>query len=111
MNRTWTFAILALAAAAAMAALSPWASQSPDGLEKVATDHARADSGAATPAAPLNDYKVPGLAGWPWWERVLAGLIGVATVFVAALGVGRLIHRRGRHATGEDAPGGTPTSR
>ncbi len=74
--------------------VSPFASSSPDGLEKVAVDnaldtdvedHALAD-------APLADYGVEGVDN----ERVstgLAGLIGVAVTFAVGFGLFAVIKR------------------
>ncbi len=87
--------IAGLVVAVALATLvSPFASSSPDGLEKIAADkaldtevqdHALADS-------PLADYGVDGVDG----ERVstgLAGLIGVAVTFAFGFGVFAVIRR------------------
>lgn len=66
--------------------LSPWASSSPDGLERVAEDHGFLDSAKTVLQwAPIPDYEVAGLSG-----NVLkvgsAGVIGVL-VMMAALWV------------------------
>lgn len=111
MKRTWTFAILALAVAAALTALSPWASKSPDGLEKVTVDHAKAPADKPAPAAaPMSDYKVPSVRH-EGWSTVLAGLAGVAAVFIAGVCLGRLLRARARHQRARGHCGGTPTSR
>lgn len=90
------FAVAGLAVAAGLAVfVSPMASSSPDGLEKVAidegfidtaTDHALAD-------IPTADYAIRGVED----ERVsvgLAGLLGVAVTFAVALGLHAVVRRR-----------------
>jgi cobalt/nickel transport system permease protein len=74
--------------------VSPFASSSPDGLEKVAADKAL-DTGVEDHAladGPLADYGVEGVDD----ERVgtgLAGLIGVAVTFAVGVGVFAVIKR------------------
>jgi cobalt/nickel transport system permease protein len=74
--------------------VSPFASSSPDGLEKVATDKAL-DTGAEDHAladGPLADYGVDGVDN----ERVstgLAGLIGVVVTFAVGFGIFAVIKR------------------
>ena len=79
------FTILALALSVGLAtAVSPYASSSPDGLERVAQDQAFADEAQAGDA-PLADYALPGIEN----ERVATGLAGFAgTLCVFALGWG-----------------------
>ena len=79
----------ALAVAAVLAiAISPWASSSPDGLERVAIDNgfeARATDHDLA-ASPLADYTAAGVDN----ERVtvsVAGVIGVALTFAATTGL------------------------
>ena len=77
------FVIVAVAVAIGLAAaVSPFASGSPDGLEKVATDKGFAAQGrmhAVQEDAPIPDYAVPGIHD----ERVATGVAG----FVGTLGV------------------------
>ena len=87
--------IAGLVVAVALATIvSPFASSSPDGLEKVAADEAL-DTGAAAHAladGPLADYGVEGVDN----ARVstgLAGLIGVAVTFAVGFGVFAVIKR------------------
>jgi|HigsolmetaAR203D_1030402.scaffolds.fasta_scaffold01116_17 cobalt/nickel transport protein len=81
-RRKWT--VLALLTLAAAGLMSPWASGSPDGLERVAEDLGFVDREAAIHAlSPMPDYEVAGIP----WEAVrvgLAGLIG-AVVMAAVL--------------------------
>ena len=71
------FVILALAVAIGLAtAVSPFASASPDGLEKVADDKAFIDDGrlhSLQDDSPIPDYAFPGVEN----ERVATGLAGL----------------------------------
>ena len=75
--------------------LSPFASSSPDGLEKVAEIKGFVEKGESWKFwkyAPLPDYAIP----WIKNEKVstaLSGLIGTLAIFFIALGIGRLIKR------------------
>ncbi len=91
------FTILGLALAVGLAfAASPYASPSPDGLEKVAEtkgflDDARLN--AIQDDSPIPDYVFPGVGD----ERIatgLAGFVGVLAVFAVAAGIGWLFRRR-----------------
>ncbi len=79
--------------------VSPWASSSPDGLEKVGEDKGFANKAEeATPAlehSPMKDYAIPGVES----EKVstgLSGLIGVLFTAVAAVLVGLTVMLAGR---------------
>jgi hypothetical protein len=91
------FVILALAVAVGLStAVSPFASSSPDGLEKVATDKAFVDDGrlhSLQDDSPIPDYAFPGVGN----ERVATGLAGFAgTLLVFGLGYGiAAVARRG----------------
>ncbi len=91
------FTVLALAVAIGLAAgVSPYASSSPDGLEKVADDKAFLDQGrlhAVQERSPVPDYAFPGVTD----PRVATGLAGfVGTLLVFGLGYGVvLVSRRG----------------
>jgi hypothetical protein len=90
------FVLLALAVAIGVGtAASPWASASPDGLEKVAEREGFADTRrlhAIQEDAPVRDYAFPGVAN----ERLASGLAGfTGTLVVFALGLGaRALRRR-----------------
>ena len=88
------FTILALALAVGLAtAVSPYASSSPDGLEKVAGDNAFLDRGEAQETSVLSDYAFPGIGD----ERVATGLAGFAgTLIVFGLGYGVVVLARRR---------------
>jgi hypothetical protein len=91
------FTILALAVAIGLAtAASPYASPSPDGLEKVAADKAFLDRGTLHPVqeeSPVPDYAFPGVDE----PRVATGLAGFAgTLLVFGLGYGLVLVARRR---------------
>lgn len=70
--------------------LSPLASPLPDGLERVAEHLGFAGLAAASTAAPLADYALPGVDGhWPWLSTMMAGAIGAAVAFFVAWVVAR----------------------
>jgi len=77
--------------------VAPWASPWPDGLEKVAESLGFAGRAAEQPVvpSPLRDYAVPGIA-WDAGTTALAGLIGIAVVFLIAAGAARLAAARRR---------------
>jgi PDGLE domain len=86
------FTIVALAIAIGLAAVaSPFASPSPDGLERVAADNALA-ARAEQHDGPLLDYAAPGVDD----ARVataLAGFAGTLLVFTVGAGVAAVIRR------------------
>ena len=94
------FVILALAVAVGLAtAVSPFASASPDGLEKVATDKAFIEDGrlhSVQDDSPIPDYAFPGIEN----ERVATGLAGFAgTLLVFGLGYGLAAAAAAAHGT------------
>ena len=91
------FTVLALAVAVGLAtAVSPFASSSPDGLERVAHDKAFVDRGelhAVQEDAPVPDYAFPGIHD----ARVatgVAGFAGTLVVFALGFGMAALLRRR-----------------
>jgi len=102
--RTNVFVAAALAVAVGLAvAVSPFASASPDGLEKVAEDKgflAEGTTAKIQEASPIPDYAFPGVEN----ERVATGLAGfVGTLVVFALGFGlAFVLRRVRGRAGPD---------
>lgn len=89
----WGILLLALALAAFV---SPWASRSPDGLERVAEDQGFIAQGEGKPTwqnAPLPDYAVP-LVHNPSASTALAGSIGTLVVFAAGWAGARMLHRK-----------------
>ena len=93
----WAGLVLTLVLAGVV---SFYASASPDGLEKVATDQGFIDSAqsSATAGSPLADYSVSGVNH----ERLavgIAGVVGALVTFALAVGLLRLVARRRSSAT------------
>ncbi len=107
------FTLAGLAVAVALALIvSPWASSSPDGLEKVAEDkgflEAAEETEPAWESAPIPDYAVPGLTEEVVDEETgesaeeptklataLAGLIGTVAIFLIAWGLALVLKKKG----------------
>lgn len=101
---TKLFVILALAVGLAAGA-SPYASGSPDGLERVAEDQGFLDSGnlhRVQERSPIPDYAFPGVSD-PRLATGLAGFVGTLAVAALAIGIGLVIRRRTPHV-GRPAP-------
>ena len=75
--------------------LAPFASQSPDGLERVAEDKGFLEKGEGEPVigSPLPDYSMPGVKN-EGVSTALAGIVGTIITFATALGVGCLVKRK-----------------
>lgn len=75
--------------------LSPFASPSPDGLEKVARMKGFSDTGEGWKLwkfAPLRNYMFP----WIKNEKVstaLSGVVGTLAIFFIVMGIGRLLEK------------------
>ena len=74
----------------AVACLSPLASSSPDGLEKVAENKGFIDLGQEAPFQVIADYVFPGIENEAV-ATILAGLIGTLILFGVAYGVAWLL--------------------
>jgi hypothetical protein len=83
-----------------VAFFAPLASPQPDGLERIAQDQGFLGQAQAALFSILPDYTIPGLDD-PALTTVVAGLLGVAIVFLAMWGLGSLLTRR-RKASGSD---------
>ncbi len=89
-QKTWLVSSLALAL---VILLSPWASQAPDGLNKVAQDQAFSHHQTPGLAKSLpffrvfNSYTVRGI-NTPSWSKVAAGVAGSLVVFGLTWGLG-----------------------
>lgn len=72
--------------------ISPFASSSPDGLEKVAKDKGFLEKGEVEPAvnSPVPDYAWPGI-NHEGTATSLAGVFGTLVVFGLAYGIGAII--------------------
>lgn len=93
----WAGLVLALMLAGIV---SFYASSSPDGLERVATDHGFIDSAesSATAGSPLADYGTSGIDNSRLSVGV-AGVVGVLLTFALAFGLFWLVARRRRATT------------
>jgi len=94
-GRMWSAVGLGVALIAA--ALSPFASADPDGLERVAEDLGFEGLATSAPFAVLGDYLIPGIED-PALATILAGVLGMTVVLGLAIGASRLWRR-------EPAPG------
>ena len=70
--------------------LSPLASSSPDGLERVAEDKGFLDSASSSPFQRIADYVFPGIENEAI-ATILAGVIGTLLLFGIAYGVAWLL--------------------
>ena len=89
--------------------VAPWASSSPDGLEKVAEEKGFADQAEETDPAwegsPAPDYAMPGVDDdHPALATALAGLAGTVAIFLIAWGLALVLKKKGS-GTGVDASG------
>jgi hypothetical protein len=105
------FFALALAVTVGRAvAGSPYASSSPDGLEKVAEEKGFIEDGklhSIQDESPIPDYAFPGVDN-PRVATGLAGFVGVIIVALVGVAIGRLFHRRrspGSRDRGDPTPG------
>ncbi len=85
-----------LMAAALVIFIAPFASQSPDGLERIAMDKGfehHAEGQEVIKKTVLPDYSIPGVQS-EYFSTVLAGLAGV--LFITGLGmiIGRLLYNK-----------------
>jgi hypothetical protein len=100
------FVVGGVALAVALAFLvSPWASDEPDGLEKVAAEEGFADTETdhALDDTPTADYEVRGVDD----DRLstgLAGVIGVAVTFVLGGGLFLAVRRLSRRRATSSGP-------
>ncbi len=91
MKRYWW--LVGLALALALALLSPLASPSPDGLERIAEDHGFIGRALEPVYRLIPDYVFPGIAD----ERlatIVSGIVGTLLVFALAYGLALLLRRR-----------------
>lgn len=89
---------IALLVCLAVALVSPLASASPDGLEKVAEDHGFIEEAHEAPFQVIADYLFPGIQNEAL-ATILAGIIGTVVVFAVVYGIARLLRLRKKEAT------------
>jgi len=99
-RRMLWFALGSMAAAIALAGLiSPFASTSPDGLERVATAKGFIEKGEGDPAwkwMPIPDYALPGIKNGSL-ATASAGIIGTLAAFGCGYGIARVLKRKRTH--------------
>jgi hypothetical protein len=109
MSKVSTRIVIAVALAVAIGlatAVSPYASTSPDGLNKVAEKKGFIDDGkvhSIQEDSPIPGYAFPGIDN----EKVakgVAGFVGTLGVFAIGFGLAYLIRRRGSGGTPRGAP-------
>ena len=86
----WHFALIL---SILLAVLSPLASSSPDGLEKVAGDKGFLDNAHSAPFQVIADYVFPGVENEAL-ATILAGVLGTVVIFGAVYGLAWLIRSR-----------------
>jgi len=91
MNKKWW--IIALLICLGVATISPLASSSPDGLERVAEDKGFINMALDAPFSIIADYVFPGIENEAL-ATMIAGWIGTIVLFVAVYGFTRLIKSR-----------------
>jgi cobalt/nickel transport system permease protein len=96
-GRAWWLAGLAIAVA--VTSLSPLASSSPDGLERVAEEKGFIDTAQDPFYEIIADYLFPGIENEAL-ATILAGVVGTVVVFGVCYGLAQLVAglRRSRHA-------------
>jgi hypothetical protein len=87
--------LISLLVCLAVACISPLASSSPDGLERVAEDRGFIELAGEAPYQVIADYVFPGVANEAL-ATILAGVVGTLVLFGAAYGLARLLTLRKR---------------
>lgn len=82
--------IIVLSVALLLAVLSPLASQSPDGLERVAIDQKFADKAAEPAFTVIPGYVFPGIDNGAV-ATISAGLLGTLLLFGVVFGLARML--------------------
>lgn len=97
-SKWWLVAFLVCLA---LAVISPLASSSPDGLERVAEDKGFIDSAGEAPYQIIADYVFPGI-GNEAVATIIAGIIGTLLLFGIAYGLGWLLSLSSRKRLASD---------
>ncbi|HEX75136.1 MAG TPA: hypothetical protein G4O12_00985 [Dehalococcoidia bacterium] len=84
----------ALTLALFLAILSPLASSSPDGLERVAEDKGFIETALDAPYEIIPDYVMPGVVSEAV-ATILAGIVGALILFGIGYGLARLLKAKG----------------
>jgi hypothetical protein len=87
--------LISLLVCLAVACISPLASSSPDGLERVAEDRGFIELAGEAPYQVIADYVFPGVANEAL-ATILAGVVGTLVLFGAAYGLAWLLTLRKR---------------
>jgi hypothetical protein len=95
----WMLAAAALVLVIALVVASPWASKSPDSLEKV---QQKSGVSSKTTTSLLKDYQVPGVAGKQTSTR-LSAVLGVFITLAVVLALGSMASWLGRRQSGAAA--------
>ena len=90
--------LIGLVASLAVACLSPLASSSPDGLERVAEDKGFISLAGEAPFQIIADYVFPGMENEAL-ATILAGLTGTLILFGMVYGVAWLLTLRKKRST------------
>ena len=96
MNKNWW--LIAFVFCLALATISPLASSSPDGLEKVAEDKGFIDVAEGAPFEVVADYIFPGIEN-ETLATILAGWLGTLILFAIVYGLAWLIKSKKGKAT------------
>jgi PDGLE domain len=91
MKFKWWYGVLVLALL--LAILSPLASSSPDGLERVAEDRGFIDVAMAPIFSIFPDYVIPGVTNEAM-ATILAGLLGTLILFGIGFGLAKLLRTK-----------------
>jgi hypothetical protein len=94
-NKKWW--LIAFVVCLAVATISPLASSSPDGLEKVAEDKGFIDAAEDASYEVIADYAFPGVENEAM-ATILAGWIGTTLLFGTAYGIAWLVKSRKKEA-------------
>ena len=89
----WYFALFV---ALLLAIISPIASSSPDGLERVAEDQDILEKAHESMFAIVPDYMFPGIENEAV-ATIIAGLLGTLLVFAATIGIAGILKTQSRH--------------
>jgi ABC-type Fe3+-siderophore transport system permease subunit len=97
MNKKWW--LIALVFCLVLATISPLASPSPDGLEKVAKDKGFINTAGEAPFDVVADYVFPGIENEAL-ATILAGWLGTLVMFAIVYGLAWLIKsKKGKTTT------------